>query len=229
MLLFEKVSIHFKACKVTRKNFPSCPNLVDYLNSRGIFDCLELNDNRDLLIESCCSDLEINLFSSYFVFGEIGIKTKNQVFLSEIIIHLFFHQGIDLMKATEVRNFFEIAASYFPACFPIYNRKTLGSIIRKSKRMISYKQGGYILINDVQGMWDKHEIEALQIEVRKELMTSFEIDPNLFFEKHKKGLAKSKIYNSHYMFSVLKYLNEDDDIFYYRNTFNKKIRRIYKC
>lgn len=226
MLLFERFLITYKFCELNKNNFPSCINLIEYLNARGIINGIDLKGREHLLIESCCSDLEINLFSSYFISKEIGIKAKNQVFLSEVIIHLFFQQGIDLMKATEVKKFFEIAALYFPSCFPIYDRKTLGSIIRKSKKMLSYKQGGYVLIKDVQDSWDMHEIEALQIELRKELMNSFEVDPNLFFEKHKKGLAKSKIYNSHYMFSVLKYLNEDDDIFYYRNTFNKKIRRI---
>ena len=139
---------------------------------------------------------------------------------------MFFKKGLDLLKQSEVVRFYEIAALYFPSCFPSYNRKTLGSIIRKSPNLIAFKQGGYILINDVEKSWDKHEIENLQSEIRKELLTETEIDPNVLFEKHKEELAKTQINNSHYMFSVLKYLNRDDEIYYYRNTFNRKIRRI---
>ena len=229
MLLFEKVNLKFQSHEITKRNFPSCINIVDYLNKRGIYDSSDLNENEHLLVESCCSELEINLFTAYFVFDVYEIKTKNQVFLTELIIHLFFKKGLDLMKPSEVVRFYEIAALYFPSCFPSYNRKTLGSIVRKSQNMISFKQGGYMLIKDIETSWDKHEIESLQSEIRKELLTENEIDPNVFFEKHKGELANSKIYNSHYMFSVLKYLNRDDEIIYYRNTFNKKIRRNGKC
>lgn len=226
MLLLEEFDIAFSHAECTEQEFPSCKNLIKYLRMRGINDLVELNDKLYLLKDSLCTDLEQNLLASYFVFDEMPINTKNQVFLSELIIHLFFRDGIDLMKASEVKKFFEIAASYFPTCFPNYDRKTLGSIIRKSGRLISYKQGGYVLLHDIETSWNEKDIEILQEMVRSELMVKKEIDPDDFYKRHKHLMQISKINNSHYMFSVLKVRNQDDDIVYYRNTFNKKIRRI---
>ncbi|MBP3399606.1 MAG: hypothetical protein J6K75_07610 [Erysipelotrichaceae bacterium] len=226
MLLLEKFNITFCHEECTEQHFPSCRNLVKYLRLRGVDDVYELNEKGYLLKESLCSNLEQNLLAAYFVFDERPVNTKNQVFLSELIIHLFFRDGIDLMKASEVKKFFEIAASFFPTCYPNYDRKILGSIIRKSDKLISYKQGGYVLIKDVESFWDDNEIIELQEEVRKELRSKMEIDPDDFYKKHKHRLCSSKINNSHYLFSVLKVRNIDDDIVYYRNTFNKKIRRI---
>ena len=226
MLLLEKFDITFSHAECTEQRFPSCRNLIKYLRLRGVDDIYELNEKMYLLKDSLCTELEQNLLAAYFVFDEMPINTKNQVFLSELIIHLFFRDGIDLMKASEVKRFFEISASYFPTCFPNYDRKILGSIIRKSSNLISYKQGGYVLLKDVDAFWDDREIEVLQKNLRKELKHNIEIDPDDFYKRHKHLMQSSKINNSHYMFSVLKVRNQDDDIVYYRNTFNKKIRRI---
>ena len=226
MLLLREFSISFRHEECTEQRFPSCRNLIKYLRLRGVDDIYELNEKMYLLKDSLCTDLEQNLLAAYFVFDEMPINTKNQVFLSELIIHLFFRDGIDLMKASEVKKFFEIAASYFPTCFPNYDRKILGSIIRKSVRLISYKQGGYVLLKDIETSWNEKDIEILQEMVRTELKTKKEIDPDDFYKRHNHLVQSSKITNSHYMFSVLKVRNRDNDIVYYRNTFNKKIKRI---
>lgn len=225
MLLTERYDIEIKSRELSRKNFQSCCNLIDYLNDRGLIDSIELIGNENVLSESCFSDGEINLFMSYFIFDKYPLHTKNQVYLSEEIIHLFYPNGLDLMKATEVEKFFVIAASYFPGCFPDYDRKRLGSIIRKSNNLISYKQGGYVLKIDVEHYWKIEDLKSLQERVRKELYSKSEIDPKQLFQECKGLLKDSKINNSHYMFLVLKELNTDDEIIYYRNTFNSKIRR----
>lgn len=226
MLLLEEFDIAFRHSECTEQKMPSCRNLVKYLRLRGIEDVYELNEKMYLLKDSLSTDLEQNLLIAYFVFDEMPINTKNQVFLAELIIHLFFCDGLDLMKSSEVKKFFEIAASYFPTCFPNYDRKILGSIIRKSSNLISYKQGGYVLLRDIETLWNEWEIEELQKILREELRQTMEIDPDDFYKRHKHLLQTSKINNSHYMFSVLKVRNQDNDIVYYRNTFNKKIRRI---
>ena len=162
MLLAEKYDIELKPRELSRKNFQSSCKLIDYFNDRGLTNSMELIGNENILRESCFSDVEINLFMSYFVFDEYPIHTKNQVYLSELIIHLFYQDGLDLMKATEVERFFSIAASYFPGCFPDYDRKKLGSIIRKSDNLISYKQGGYVLKKDVEHYWKRENLMSLQ-------------------------------------------------------------------
>ena len=225
MILSDKHKIQIRPRALTRQNFQSCCNLIDYLNDRGLTDAIELVGNENILKESCFSDGELNLFMSYFVFDEFPLHSKNQVYLSELIIHLFYKNGLDLMKATEVRDFFMISATYFPGCFPTFERKILGSIIRKSKKLIAYKQGGYVLKNDVEHCWCRKDLKKLQEKIREELKTKDEIDPKLFFKEHQDVLQFSQINNSHYMFSVLKELNTDDEIIYYRNTFNSKIRR----
>ena len=120
MILSDKHKIQIRPRALTRQNFQSCCNLIDYLNDRGLTDAIELVGNENILKESCFSDVELNLFMSYFVFDEFPLHSKNQVYLSELIIHLFYKDGLDLMKATEVRDFFMISAAYFPGCFPTF-------------------------------------------------------------------------------------------------------------
>ncbi len=225
MLLKNVLDIQFRSRELTRSNFQSCCKLIDYLNDRGLTNALELQMDSNVLEESCFSDRDINLFVAYFAFDEYPLNTKKQVFLAELIIHFFFPKGLDLMKETEVRYFFVIAASYFHDCFPNYDRKVLGSIIRKSEKLIAYKQGGYVLKNDVEKMWEKENLKILQLKIKEVLKTKNEIEPKELFEEYKELLQGSQINNSHYMFSVLKSLNTDNDIVYYRNTFNSKIRR----
>lgn len=227
MLLMDTIEIYFRDYKLNHNNFPKCRNIINYLNNVGIYNSYVLNEHKYILSNGCFTDLEINLFLAYFVFKDLPNITKNQVFLSEMIIHLFFANGLDLMKESQVKYYYEIVTSYFPTCFPSYNRKILGSIIRKSKKLISYKQGGYVHIDDVRQMWNIDILNILISELKLRLKKCTEIDPFLFYEEYKEILLSSNINNSHYMFSVFKYLDLSNEIEYYRNTFNSKFRR--KC
>ena len=217
--------INFGKYDINTENFDGCFQLVKYLNYRGIYDTSQINENLSILVDSFLSDQEINLFLIRGISSELVGKKINQVVLAEFIIEYYFDYRFDLLNKKQIDRFFTLVECFFPEKYPTKSRKNLGKIIRRSKKLISYSQGKYILESVIEKQLNYNDLYKLITIIDSLLEIKEEIDPQYIYKKYNNLIATSNICNSHELFSILKFIDKGKKIKYYRNTFNQKFRR----